>query len=100
VKPAAGGGILRAVSIPHSDAMTDTPPDHLSNDPRSPHYNEAAMNRGIGIRFNGNERRDVEEYCVSEGWIRVAAGRALDRRGQPLTVKLRGTVEPYFHLEA
>ena len=100
MKPAAGGAILRAVSTPHSDAMTDTPPDHLSNDPRSPHYNEAAMNRGIGIRFNGNERRDVEEYCVSEGWIRVAAGRALDRRGQPLTVKLRGTVEPYFHLEA
>ena len=100
MKPAPGGGILLAVSTPQSDAMTDTPPDHLSNDPRSPHYNEAAMNRGIGIRFNGNERRDVEEYCVSEGWIRVAAGRALDRRGQPLTVKLRGTVEPYFHLEA
>ena len=100
MKPAPGGGILRAVSTPHADAMTDTPRDPLSNAPRSPHYNEAAMNRGIGIRFNGNERRDVEEYCVSEGWIRVAAGRALDRRGQPLTVKLRGTVEPYFHLEA
>ena len=81
-------------------AANDTPPDRLSNDPRSPHYDEAAMNRGIGIRFNGDERRDVEEYCVSEGWIRVAAGRALDRRGQPLTVKLRGTVEPYFHLDA
>ncbi|MEN4903494.1 DUF3297 family protein [Luteimonas sp. TWI1437] len=80
--------------------MTDTPPDRLSNDPRSPHYDADAMNRGIGIRFNGNERRDVEEYCVSEGWIRVAAGRALDRRGQPLTVKLKGAVEPYFHLDA
>lgn len=80
--------------------MSDTPPDHLSNDPRSPHYDAVAMNRGIGIRFNGAERRDVEEYCVSEGWIRVAAGRALDRRGQPMTVKLRGTVEPYFLLDA
>ena len=100
MKPARGGGILRAVPTPTLAAMTDTPHDHLSKDPRSPHYNEAAMNRGIGIRFNGNERRDVEEYCVSEGWIRVAAGRALDRRGQPLTVKLRGTVEPYFHLDA
>ena len=98
--PAGGNGILRAVTTPLADAMTDTPPDRLSNDPRSPHYDEAAMNRGIGIRFNGTERRDVEEYSVSEGWIRVAAGRALDRRGQPLTVKLRGTVEPYFHLDA
>jgi len=80
--------------------MSDTPPDRLCNDPRSPHYDETAMNRGIGVRFNGTERRDVEEYCISEGWIRVAAGRALDRRGQPLTVKLRGTVEPYFHLDA
>lgn len=98
MKPAVGGGILSPFPIAMPTAMTDTPPDRLSNDPRSPHYDADAMNRGIGIRFNGNERRDVEEYCVSEGWIRVAAGRALDRRGQPLTVKLKGTVEPYFHL--
>ena len=76
--------------------MTDTPPDRLSNDPRSPHFDEAAMNRGVGIRFNGEERNNVEEYCVSEGWIRVAVGKALDRRGQPMTLKVRGEVVPYY----
>ena len=76
--------------------MSDTPPDRLSNDPRSRFYDEAALERGIGIRFNGQERHNVEEYCVSEGWIRVQAGRALDRHGQPMTMKIRGTVEPYF----
>ena len=78
--------------------MTDTPPDRLSNDPRSPHYDEAMLGRGIGIRFKGVERRDVEEYCISEGWIRVAAGKALDRRGQPMTLKLKGDVEAWFQL--
>lgn len=76
--------------------MTQTPPDRLSNDPRSPHYDEATLGRGIGIRFNGEERTNVEEYCVSEGWIRVAAGRARDRRGNPMTMKVNGRVEPYF----
>ena len=76
--------------------MTDTPPDRLSNDPRSPHYDQAMLRRGVGIRFNGVERINVEEYCVSEGWVRVSAGRALDRRGQPMTIKVKGTVEPYF----
>lgn len=76
--------------------MTDLPPDRLSNDPRSPHYDEAAMNRGVGVRFNGEERNNVEEYCVSEGWIRVAVGKALDRRGQPMTLKVRGEVVPYY----
>lgn len=75
--------------------MTDALPDRLSTDPNSPHHDAALLERGIGIRFNGQERRDVEEYCVSEGWIRVAAGRARDRRGQPMTLKLRGSVEPY-----
>lgn len=75
--------------------MTDALPDRLSTDPNSPHHHAALLERGIGIRFNGQERRDVEEYCVSEGWIRVAAGRARDRRGQPMTLKLRGSVEPY-----
>ena len=75
---------------------TDSPPDRLSNDPRSSHYDEAAMNRGVGIRFKGEERNNVEEYCVSEGWIRVAVGKALDRRGQPMTMKLQGEVVPYF----
>lgn len=77
-------------------ATPATLPDRLSTDPRSPHYDAALLERGVGIRFNGKERRDVEEYCVSEGWIRVAMGKALDRRGQPLTRKVNGTVEPYL----
>ncbi len=76
--------------------MTETPPDRLSNDPRSPYYDEALLARGVGVRFNGVERTNVEEYCVSEGWVRVAAGRALDRRGQPITLKYKGTVEVWF----
>lgn len=76
--------------------MTDTPPDRLSNDPRSRHYDAAAMQRGVGIRFNGVERSDVEEYCASEGWIRVAVGKSLDRRGNPMTLKLKGEVVPWF----
>jgi hypothetical protein len=74
----------------------DTLPDHLSNDPRSPYYDEAVLRRDVGIRFNGKEKTNVEEYCVSEGWIRVAAGKAVDRYGNPLTIKLTGKVEPYF----
>ena len=76
--------------------MTDTLPDRLCVDPRSPHYDEAVLSRPIGVRFNGRERVDVEEYCISEGWIRVPAGRALDRRGRPMTIKLHGAVEPHF----
>jgi hypothetical protein len=76
--------------------MTDVPPDRLSVDPSSRFYDEAALARGIGVRFRGVERRDVEEYSVSEGWIRAAAGKALDRRGQPLGIKMTGPVEPYF----
>jgi hypothetical protein len=76
--------------------MTETPPDHLSNDPDSKFYDEAVMERGIGIRFNGVEKTNVEEYCVSEGWIRVTLGKSVDRRGKPMTMKLKGKVEPYF----
>ena len=76
--------------------MADTPPDRLSMNPRSPHFDEATLRRGVGIRFKGRERTDVEEYSVSEGWIRVAAGRSLDRFGQPMTIKLKGEVEPWF----
>jgi len=79
-----------------SKDVTDTPPDRLSLNPRSPHFDAALLQRGIGIRFKGRERTDVAEYCVSEGWIRVAAGRSLDRYGQPMTVKLSGEVEPFF----
>ena len=70
-------------------------PDRLSNDPKSPYFNEEILKRDIGIRFNGVEKTNVEEYCVSEGWIRVAAGNAKDRAGRPMTLKLKGKVEPY-----
>lgn len=76
--------------------MSDTPPDRLSLNPRSPHFDADLLQRGVRIRFKGKERTDVEEYCVSEGWIRVAAGRSLDRYGQPMTVKLKGEVEPFY----
>ena len=75
--------------------MTDLP-DRLSLDPRSPFHDAALLERGVGIRFNGQERTNVEEYCISEGWIRVAAGRALDRRGRPMTMKFKGEVVPYL----
>ena len=71
-------------------------PDHLSVDPRSPHHVPAVFEHAIGIRFNGKERQDVEEYCVSEGWIKVPAGKARDRRGQPLLITLKGQVEAYY----
>jgi hypothetical protein len=76
--------------------MTDTPPDRLSNNPGNPHYDAALLERGIGIKFNGVEKTTVEEYCISEGWIRVAVGKTVDRKGNPLTMKLSGKVEPYF----
>ena len=76
--------------------MSQIPPDRLSNDPRSPFYDEALLERGVGIRFNGVEKNNVEEYCVSEGWIRVAAGNAKDRFGNPMTIKIKGDVVPYF----
>lgn len=76
--------------------MTDTLPDRLSVNPKSPHYDEALLERGVGIRFNGAEKTNVEEYCVSEGWVRLAVGRTVDRHGNPMTVKLKGMVEPYF----
>ena len=76
--------------------MTDTLPDRLSTDPRSPHYDADLLERGVGIRFNGEERTNIEEYCVSEGWVRLPVGRSLDRRGNAMTMKFNGTVEPYF----
>jgi hypothetical protein len=80
--------------------MSDTPPDRLAVDPRSPFHDADALARGVGVRFNGEERHNVEEYCVSEGWIRVQVGRALDRRGNPMTMKIKGRVGPYFRLPA
>lgn len=76
--------------------MSDTPPDRLSVNPDSPFHDAALLERGIGIRFKGVEKNNVDEYCVSEGWVRVVAGSARDRAGNPLTLKLSGTVEPYF----
>ena len=75
--------------------MSDTPPDRLSTDPDSPHYDAEVLARNVGVRFRGEEKTNVDEYCVSEGWVRLALpGR--DRRGKPLTIKLNGAVEPYF----
>ncbi|WP_312798065.1 DUF3297 family protein [Tianweitania sp.] len=79
--------------------MTDLP-DRLSIDPDSKYYDETLIERGVGIRFNGAEKTNVEEYCVSEGWVTVQAGKALDRKGKPLTMKLKGKVEPYLRDEA
>ncbi|WP_368564181.1 DUF3297 family protein [Pseudoxanthomonas sp. UTMC 1351] len=79
--------------------MTDTPPDRLASDPRSPFHDAEMLDRGIGIRFNGVERDNVEEYCVSEGWIRVAVGKSKDRRGNPMTLKINGQVEAYFRTQ-
>ncbi len=79
-----------------NDAMSDQLPDRLSTDPKSPYYNEAVLARDVGIRFKGVEKTNVEEYCVSEGWVRVTAGNAKDRYGNPLTIKVHGPVEPYF----
>lgn len=80
--------------------MPDTPPDHLSNNPRSPFFKEDVLKRDIGVRFNGIEKTNVEEYCVSEGWIRVEVGKTKDRYGNPMTIKLTGKVEPYFKDQA
>ncbi len=80
---------------PH-DGMPTTIPDRLSVNPKSPFYNQAVLDRDVGIRFNGTEKTNVEEYCVSEGWVRLSAGNAKDRFGNAMTVKLKGKVEPYF----
>lgn len=79
--------------------MSEAPPDRLSVDPASPYYNEAALERGVGVRFRGVEKTNVEEYCVSEGWVRLAVGKTLDRRGKQLAIKYSGEVEPYFQDE-
>jgi hypothetical protein len=79
-----------------NEANTDQLPDRLSSDPKSPYYNEEILARDVGIRFKGAEKTNVEEYCVSEGWVRVTAGAAKDRYGNPLTIKVHGPVEPYF----
>ncbi len=81
--------------------MTETTPrpplpDHLSVDPRSPHHMAAVFEHAVGIRLNDKERADVEEYCISEGWVKVPAGKTVDRKGQPLMIKLKGKVEVFY----
>ncbi|GAB3550505.1 DUF3297 family protein [Noviherbaspirillum sp. UKPF54] len=78
--------------------MTQLPPfpDRLSVDPRSPYYNAAVLEHDVGIKLDDKERINVEEYCISEGWIKVAAGKARDRKGNPMTIKVKGKVEPFY----
>ena len=81
-----------------TDTTTERPalPDHLSTDARSPHHIAAVFEHDIGIRFNDKERSDVSEYCISEGWIKVPVGNKVDRKGNPLTIKLKGRVEAFY----
>ena len=74
------------------------PPDRLSTNPASPFHNPELLERGVGVKFNGVERNNVEEYCVSEGWVRVSVGKTVDRKGNPMTIKLNGVVEPYLRV--
>ncbi|MBZ6378139.1 glutathione peroxidase [Pacificimonas flava] len=79
-----------------SPATADTPPDRLSVNPHSDYFEPEVLQRGIGIRLNGVEKTTIEEYCVSEGWVKVAAGKSRDRHGNPMMLTLKGKVEPYF----
>ena len=83
-------------TVPGAASSSDVPPDRLAINPRSPHFDADKLGRGIGIRFKGTVRTNVEEYCISEGWVRVQAGKTLDRKGQPLTLKLNGPVEAWY----
>ena len=78
------------------ETKSQTPPDHLSVNPKSEHFPREVLQRGVGIRFKGTQRTDIEEYSISEGWVRVQAGKTVDRRGNPLTLKLNGPVEAWF----
>ena len=79
----------------NNETITELP-DRLSTDPRSPYYNADVLARDVGIRFKGVEKTNVEEYCVSEGWVRLAVGKTVDRNGNAMTVKYKGKVEPYL----
>jgi hypothetical protein len=84
---------MSEIEIP---TQTETLPDRLSADPGSPFYDQDLLTRGVGVRFKGEDKTNVEEYCVSEGWVRLSLGTKVDRRGKPLTLKLTGLVEPYL----
>jgi hypothetical protein len=94
--PDAANDAAPAASNAADESKELTLPDRLAVDARSPFHNAAILDRAIGIRFNGKDRNDVEEYCISEGWVKVAVGNKVDRRGNPLTILLKGTVEAYF----
>ena len=79
-----------------SEKTSEALPDRLSVDPNSPYYDAEVLQRNVGVRFKGQDKTNVEEYCVSEGWVRLPVGKALDRRGQPMTMKVKGKVEPFF----
>jgi hypothetical protein len=96
IGPALTLGVANGKGAAMADKQTDSPPDRLSLDPRSDYYDEELLSRGVGIKFNGQEKTNVIEYSISEGWIRVPAGKSRDRYGQPMTIKLKGAVEPYF----
>lgn len=81
---------------PETPSANDVPPDRLSVNPRNKLFDEEKLRRGVGIRFKGVERTNIEEYCISEGWVRVQAGKSLDRKGNPLTIKLTGPVEAWY----
>ena len=78
------------------ETQSDIPPDRLAVNPRSPHFDAERLQRGVGIRFKDRVRTDIDEYCISEGWVRVQAGKSMDRHGQPLTIKLTGPVEAWY----
>jgi hypothetical protein len=90
--------MTEATNTSPSTSTNDRPalPDHLSVDPGSPHHVAAIFEHDIGIRFNGKERHDVEEYCISEGWVKVRAGKTVDRKGKPLLIKIKGAVEAFY----
>ena len=106
--------MIGANSLPPNPSMNDTTaspaeapalappglPDRLSSDPRSPHHHATVFEREVGIRLNGRERNDVQEYCISEGWVRVPVGNKVDRKGQPLLIKLKGSVEAFYRAPA
>jgi len=83
-------------TAPAASAGADVPPDHLSVNPRSPFFDAEKLQRGVGIRFKDAVRTDIEEYSISEGWVRVQAGKSMDRKGNPLTIKLNGAVEAWY----
>jgi len=88
--------IAESPETPAASAANDVPPDCLSVNPRSPLFDEEKLRRGVGIRFKGTERTNIEEYCISGGWVRVQAGKSMDRKGNPLTIKLNGPVEAWY----